>query len=121
MARLHLTEADLEESFVRARGSGGQKVNKTSACVQLRHPASGLEVKVQESRSRETNRYLARERLCQQLEARATAAQEKRQQHRELQRRRHRRPSKNARKRNVQNKRQHGQKKQLRRRPNSND
>jgi len=63
-----IRESDLEESFVRGSGSGGQKVNKTSSCVQLLHRPSGLEVKVQEARSQALNRFFARRRLCELVE-----------------------------------------------------
>lgn len=64
-----LREEDIVESFVRGSGSGGQKINKTSSCVQLSHRSSGLEVKVQEARSQALNRFYARRRLCELLEA----------------------------------------------------
>lgn len=69
MARLGMTEHDLEERFVRAAGPGGQHVNKVSTCVWLRHRPSGLEVKVQQERSQALNRYLARRRLAAKLDA----------------------------------------------------
>jgi protein subunit release factor B len=65
-----IREEDLDESFVRGGGSGGQKINKTSSCVQLSHRPSGLEVKVQEARSQALNRFFARRRLCELLEQR---------------------------------------------------
>ena len=65
-----ICEADLDESFVRGSGSGGQKINKTSSCVQLSHRPSGLEVKVQEARSQALNRFFARRRLCELMEER---------------------------------------------------
>jgi len=65
-----LRESELEESFVRSGGPGGQKVNRTDTCVQLRHLPTGLNVKMQESRSQSLNRYLARRRLCELLEER---------------------------------------------------
>jgi len=68
MERCHLHEADLEESFVRSSGPGGQRVNKTSSCVYLRHKPTGLEVKMQETRSQALNRFFARRRLCELLE-----------------------------------------------------
>jgi len=68
MKKCHVSESDLEEQFVRSRGAGGQKVNKTSTCVQLRHLPSGLTVKMQKSRSQRLNRYYARKRLCELLE-----------------------------------------------------
>lgn len=64
-------EAELEESFVRASGPGGQKVNRTATCVQLRHIPSGVEVKMQKERSQALNRFFARRRLCELLELRA--------------------------------------------------
>jgi protein subunit release factor B len=66
---LGVREADLEEKFVRARGPGGQKVNKTSSAVFLRHEPTGIEVKVQTSRSQALNRFLARRLLAERLEA----------------------------------------------------
>ena len=68
MGNCGLSEKDLEETFVRSRGAGGQKVNKTATCVHLRHVPSGLIVKMQKSRSQGLNRYYARKRLCELLE-----------------------------------------------------
>jgi len=68
MADCHLLENDLEEKFVRSGGKGGQKVNKTSSCVHLKHIPSGLAVKVQRSRSQGLNRYYARKQMCELLE-----------------------------------------------------
>ncbi len=69
MARLGVRESDLEESFIRSQGPGGQNVNKVSTCVVLRHSPSGLEVRCQQERSQALNRYLARRVLLQRLEA----------------------------------------------------
>ena len=52
MLRLGIREQDLEENFIRGSGSGGQKINKTSSCVQLLHRPSGIEIKCQKDRSR---------------------------------------------------------------------
>jgi protein subunit release factor B len=68
MAALGLREEDMQESFVRSSGPGGQRVNKTSSCVYLRHLPTGLEVKMQRERSQALNRYYARRRLCELLE-----------------------------------------------------
>ncbi|MBE0536399.1 MAG: peptide chain release factor-like protein [Phycisphaerae bacterium] len=68
MKKCGVSEADLEEHFVRSQGAGGQKVNKTSTCVHLKHLPSGLSVKMQKSRSQKLNRYYARKRLCELLE-----------------------------------------------------
>ena len=61
-------ESDIEEKFVRSSGPGGQKVNKSSTCVHLKHIRSGLAVKVQKSRSQGLNRYYARKQMCELLE-----------------------------------------------------
>ncbi len=70
LARVGVVEDDLHETFVRASGPGGQNVNKTSTAVQLRHLPSGIEVRSQEARSQGLNRYYARKKLAELLEAR---------------------------------------------------
>jgi protein subunit release factor B len=87
MRRLRIVPADLEESFARSSGPGGQNVNKVSTAVTLRHRPSGLTVTVQDSRSQARNRALALERLLdlienqrrkKQQQERANAARERR-------------------------------------------
>ena len=68
MEALGIREQDLEESFVRGSGRGGQKVNKTNNCVYLRHTPTGIAVKCHADRSRELNRFLARRELCDAVE-----------------------------------------------------
>ena len=70
MSQLGIQPGDLEESFVRGSGAGGQKINKTSSTVVLRHKLSGLEVRCQQERSLTQNRFLARLELCEKLTAR---------------------------------------------------
>ncbi|MCL9685639.1 peptide chain release factor family protein [Legionella maioricensis] len=67
MKQLNIEEHDLVEKFILGSGKGGQKLHKTSSSVYLKHIPSGIEIKCQDSRSREDNRYHARLRLCEKL------------------------------------------------------
>ena len=69
MAALGVRETDIEESFVRSGGHGGQNVNKTSTCVMLLHRPTGLQVKCQETRQQGLNRFIARRLLLDKIEA----------------------------------------------------
>ena len=70
MEALGIREEEILEKFVRSGGHGGQKVNKTSTCVYLKHIPTGIEVKCQESRSQPLNRFLARRYLTEKIERR---------------------------------------------------
>ena len=59
MSRLGIGREDITETFIRGSGNGGQKINKTSSCVQLKHEASGIIIRCQSERSLAQNRYLA--------------------------------------------------------------
>jgi protein subunit release factor B len=68
MKELNVCEDDIEETFIRASGPGGQKTNKTSSCVSLRHIPTNTIVKCQQERSQALNRFLARRQLLDQIE-----------------------------------------------------
>ncbi len=117
MAALGFGEDDLLEKFVRGSGAGGQKINKTSNCVFLKHLPSGVCVKCQIDRSREMNRFLARRELCQQLENIRDGKAIAKTQAIEKMRRQKRPRSKRSKLRSVADKRTLSNKKSLRRRP----
>ncbi len=87
---LGTTAADVDERFIRGSGPGGQKINKTSSTVQLRHRPTGIEVRCQRERSQAANREMAWAELCAKLEERQRAELARRKHAREQSRRRNR-------------------------------
>ncbi len=94
--------SDVEEKFIRGGGPGGQKINKTSSTVWLRHRPTGIEVRCQAERSQSSNRELAWRDLCDKLEARARSARDAAQQEREKGRRQTRQKSRGQKVRMIQ-------------------
>lgn len=117
MAALGIVEADLIEKFVRGSGAGGQKINKTSNCVFLKHVPSGVAIKCQMDRSRELNRFLARRELCEQMESIRDGKATAKTQAIEKMRRQKRRRSRRSKQRSTADKRLLSQKKSLRKPP----
>jgi len=72
LGALHIRREEVVEKFVRSAGPGGQKVNKTSSAVYLRHLPTGIEIKMQQDRSQAVNRFLAWRLLADKVEARQT-------------------------------------------------
>ena len=68
MKELGIREEDIIETFIRSGGPGGQNVNKTSTCVQIKHIHTGIVVKSQKGRSQGLNRFLARRLLVSRIE-----------------------------------------------------
>jgi protein subunit release factor B len=119
LARLGVREADLEESFVRSSGAGGQNVNKVSSCVVLLHKPSGLLVKCQQERSQVLNRFWARRLLIEKIKEKIHGEQSRKQSEAEKIRRSKRRRSRRAKEKMLNDKHIHGQKKAGRARINS--
>jgi peptide chain release factor len=114
MELLGIQENDLIEKFILGSGKGGQKINKTSSCVYLKHIPTGLEVKCQKDRSREMNRFFARRELCERLERQKEGIKTELQQKIEKIRRQKRRRSKRAKEKMLGDKKRHSEKKTLR-------
>jgi len=114
MQKLGVSENDFEESFVRSSGPGGQKVNKTSSCVQLFHIPTGFAVKCQRERSQSLNRHLARRLLLDKIELQQKGFIAEEQEKIEKLRRQKRKRSKRAKEKILTAKHQLAQKKELR-------
>ena len=105
MQKCGLKEEDLVEKFILGSGKGGQKINKTASCVYLKHLPTGLEIKCQWGRSRELNRYYARQELCEQIEESLFKQKSEKQQAFEKIRRQKRRRSRRQKEKMLQDKR----------------
>jgi protein subunit release factor B len=121
MSLLQISEMDLIEKFIIGSGSGGQKLHKTASTVYLKHTPSGIEIKCQDSRSREDNRFFARMRLCEKLHGLIRAEKTKKQQGIEKIKRQKRRRSRRAQQKILNEKSKQGKLKVLRKKPNSHD
>jgi peptide chain release factor len=95
---------EVEEQFVRGAGAGGQKINKTSSTVRLRHGPTGVEVRCQRERSQAVNRLLAWQELVEKLEWHRAEARNAAQAERELARRRTRQKSRGQKVRMIRTK-----------------
>ena len=114
MAEASVFEENIEESFILGGGPGGQKTNKTSNVVRLKHEPSGLNIRFGETRSREDNRWLARRALAEAILERENKRKSARQQAAEKKRRQKRRRSRRQKQRMLEDKHAHSEKKAAR-------
>lgn len=121
LADLGIAEADLDEKFIRGGGPGGQKTNKTSSTVCLRHKPTGIEVRCARERSQSMNRFLARRELCERIAEKIRGEKSKKKQEQEKIRRQKRRRSRRQTALMVDAKKKHGSKKALRQKPAHDD
>jgi len=115
--RFNIHEKDIIEKFVRSGGKGGQKLNKTSTCVYLKHIPTGIEVKCQRERSQSLNRFLARRILANRIEEMVLGKESEERKRIEKIRRQKRRRSKRAKEKMLHEKKIQSKKKQLRMTP----
>ena len=114
MVSLGIRESDIIELFIRASKKGGQKVNKTSSCVYLKHLPTGIEVKCQQDRSQVLNRFLARRILVDKIESIILGRESAEEKRYEKIRRQKRRRSRRAKDKMLRDKKLHSEKKALR-------
>jgi peptide chain release factor len=121
MEALQILEEDLEETFVRSSGPGGQNVNKVSSCVQLLHRPTGTTIRCSETRSQALNRFLARQHLVERLEEERLGAESARRKAIEKVRRQKRKRSRRAQEKVLEGKHRRSDVKAGRRLPGDHD
>jgi len=115
MESLGILEKDIVEKFIRSSGRGGQRLNKASTCVYLKHVPTGIEVKCQRERSQAINRFIARRILADKIERMIKGKESEEQQRIAKIRRQKRKRSRRAKLKMLEEKRKHSLKKSQRR------
>lgn len=115
MRKLKIYEKDIKENFIRSSGKGGQRADKASTCVYLKHIPTGIEVKCQRERVQSINRFLARRLLVDKIESMILKKKSREQQRIEKIRRKKRKRSKRAKEKILEEKKKRSEKKKMRR------
>ncbi len=121
MEQLDIHEKNIIEKFILGSGRGGQKLQKTASSVYVQHTPTGIEVKCQQDRSRDANRYYARKRLCEKIETILLGKESKKQQEAEKIRRQKRCRSRKAKEKILEQKRKRAEVKGTRKNPGTDD
>lgn len=117
MEKLGIKESSFQEKFIKGSGAGGQKINKTTSCVQIQHPETGIKVKCQKSRLLQENRFFARRILVEKIEALRLKADSKKQQEIAKLRKQKKKRSQKAKEKVLKFKKERKEKKELRAQP----
>ncbi|MFH2203087.1 MAG: peptide chain release factor-like protein [Elusimicrobiota bacterium] len=114
LRRLGIAPGEVKESFARSGGKGGQNVNKVETGVILRHPRSGIVVRVTDTRSQARNREIAWQRLAAAFQTRQEERLRARKQAVQKEIRRKRRKPRRVREKILDSKKRRGATKRLR-------
>ncbi|MCH9608800.1 MAG: Peptide chain release factor 1 [Chlamydiales bacterium] len=121
MNQLNITPKDLIVKSILGSGAGGQKINKTSSTIYIKHLPTGIEVRCGKERSRELNRYRALSNLCEKLETILLDKESKKEKEIAKIRRQKRRRSRRSKEKSIEDKRHLSGKKTLRKPPSENE
>jgi len=111
---LKISPADISETFTKGGGHGGQKINKTSSCVELNHAKSGTIVRVQKHREQSKNRVSAYKLLISKIEDKMKGKESKRAQKMHKVRKQKQRRSRKSKEKMLEEKHHHSGIKDLR-------